>query len=230
VTAFSALILGLVVAVPWALSPGSVSRAALARGRRLGLRAGVLSALPRILLDGVMLTLLFLALLPFSESAQVEATVLCIAGGGLCILGTRIAARGRRSRLYRPPRDPNHNEGLLTVFGSGLLGVLRTPSFFIFWLTGGASLAWLAIGSEAPLEILIWMLVGDAMAFLAWCLFLANAARHHRGIRVMDGRAYRAVLSLGGLGLSLLGLYFLVMRVLLGTVLPLWVPRGDLGL
>jgi hypothetical protein len=46
----------------------------------------------------------------------------------------------------------------------------------------------------------------------------------------MDGRAYRAVLSLGGLGLSLLGLYFLVMRVLLGTVLPLWVPRGDLGL
>ncbi len=224
---FYGFCLGLAVTLSWAVYPSASTSIAMRESARLGVFAIFRGAGLRLILDFLALFGLTLGLRPMLGNPRVETAIYCVSGACLCVLGLCFISRGYTSQLWRFPSDPNAAGAAKWL--EDLIVIARSPLFFFWWLLVGPGIVWMVLTRDRPSYAFFGIALGHGLMWLGWSAFLVNATRHHKGLRILDGRVFRALIATGGLCLALLGIYLFYFDVILGTLLPTYVAERPLS-
>jgi threonine/homoserine/homoserine lactone efflux protein len=197
--------IGFVVALSGALIPGPLSVFLLTKTPSYGAKAGPLTALGHILVEGGIIALIFTGL-GFILSVWAFQTAVGIIGGILLItfaLFTLLKAGRQRSLLV-----PAQSLGLRThpVVGGVLFSTALNPSVALWWATVGLAMMMEAYAVSAVLGLSFWV-AGHFLADLAWYSGLSQVVWRGRGML----SSLHQPLTLGCAGaLFFFGAYFLL--------------------
>ncbi|UCG38707.1 MAG: LysE family transporter [bacterium] len=193
-----------VVALSGALMPGPLLSVTVAHSPRFGWTFGPLAVLGHAILELGLISLVFLGAGPLLQSASVQSGVGIVGGAILLWMSWGMLVLGR-SGLVQEDRDPRCVRGNRAVW-LGLLTSLSNPYWTLWWATVG--LAFLTRAAElGPLGVAVFFF-GHISGDLAWYTLVSAGAS--RGLKLVGGRPYRAVLLLCAVLLLLLGGWFVL--------------------
>jgi threonine/homoserine/homoserine lactone efflux protein len=196
------LLLGFGIGLSGALAPGPTLLATISGAVRHGPLVGGRVAAGHLLVEIALAAALVLGIAPFIMTNRSAIAVI----GGIALLGFGLlTVRSSRTATLEAPTERERTGPFL----AGVLTSVANPYFWLWWATlGGALLA--AAMATGPGEG-ISFLIGHGAADLGWLLLVGVCIS--RGRSFLPDRAYRAILGACGVGLVLLGLYYLTTAI-----------------
>ena len=192
------LILGFLVGLTGALSPGPMLVAAINASMKEGWAAGPKVALGHLAVEFLIIVLITAGL--YGALAGYSSLIAGFGGIALIVFGALVVLESRQAQI-----DATQNVGnQSTPFIAGSVTSVGNPYFWIWWLTVGSPLL---IGAlQGGLMVMIAFIAGHWSATLGW--YTLVSASIHRGRFFLSTREYRIVLASCGIFLVVFGVYY----------------------
>ena len=197
-----------VVALSGALMPGPLLAITISETMRRGFWAGPKLMVGHGILELALITALAAGLSEFVKNNLVSVIIGLVGGVILVAMGVMTAKQGW-GKATMPTADPKVSGRSRMVVLSGILGSISNPYWFIWWITLGT--IYLLWSLNAGIAGVITFFSGHILADLAWYTLVAFVIA--TGRKVMNDAVYRGLLGVCGLGLIVLGGYFIVSGV-----------------
>ena len=195
-----------VVALSGALMPGPVLTATISEVMKRGFKAGPLIVAGHAILEIALLTAVVAGLGPWITRNTTMAVV-GIGGGVLLVLmGIQMAVTAGKAADSAMSSRANPASAIRGPVLTGILTSLSNPYWALWWATIGLNFA--AIALKNGLAGLASFYTGHILADLAWYSLIAAAVASGR--KICPRGVYVALITVCGIVLVALGIYFLV--------------------
>lgn len=195
------------VGLSGALVPGPMFTVTVSDSIKKGFTAGPMVVLGHILTE-ILMMVVILAGLGQILGSQTAAFIIGIFGGTVLIF-----MGYNTSRSNAVLSNIKIEENKLPKYGPFLKGVITSisnPYFFIWWATIGLAFMFKGLALAGILGLLSFS-IGHWLADLSW--FSAVSFISSRGSKFMSNNTYKAVMTICGIFLILLGIYFIVSQI-----------------
>jgi len=194
-----------VVALSGAMMPGPLLAITISETMRRGFWAGPKLMVGHGILGMALIAALTAGLSEFVKSNLVSIIIGLVGGIILMAMGVMTAKQGW-GKTTMPTADPRVSGRSRMVVLSGILGSISNPYWFIWWITLGT--IYLLWSLKAGIAGVATFFSGHILADLAWYTLVAFIIA--TGRKVMNDTVYRGLLLVCGLGLIVLGGYFIM--------------------
>ena len=194
------------VGLSGALVPGPMLTVTISDSVRKGFRAGPMVVLGHIMTETAMMILIF-AGLGWIIGSTTAALIIGVVGGlVLVLMGYKISKSENKilsvSNKEEPPKYGSVMGGVLTS--------ISNPFFFVWWATIGC--AFMYKGLElAGIVGLLGFVIGHWSADLSWYSMISFFSS--KGSKIMSEGTYNIIMTICGVFLVLLGIYFILSQV-----------------
>lgn len=197
-----------VVALSGAMMPGPLLAITISETMRRGFWAGPKLMVGHGILELALVAALAAGLSEFVKNNLVSVIIGLLGGAILMAMGVMTARQGWR-KMTMPVADPKISGGSRVVVLSGILGSISNPYWFIWWITLGT--IYLLWSLNAGIAGVASFFSGHILADLVWYTLVAFVIA--TGRKVMNDAVYRGLLMVCGVGLIVLGGYFILSAI-----------------
>lgn len=191
-----------------AMMPGPLLTVTIAESARRGFIAGPLIILGHVMLELILILALVAGLSVVLENASVSSTIALLGGLFLLYLGFTMSRDALKGNIVlgdiNQDKAQPYKKGMHPV-AAGVIISLANPFWSIWWATVG--LAYLTISLESGTVGLASFFSGHILADLVWYSLVAAVVAGGR--KFISPPVYKYVITICGIFLVLLGVYFI---------------------
>lgn len=200
------LILGFTIALTGALIPGPLSVFIVTNVVKSGNRsAGLLAALGHCLVEVGIIGAIVLGLTTVFQSSDFQFAVNVVGGGALIVFGALSIRERKRGETEIRSAETGHSALL-----GGVVFSVFNATILLWWATTGLMMLSQALITTTMLGVLFWVL-GHWLADIVWFSFLGYSV--HRGKRYVSSKTNSRIITLCGVVMISLGLFFVYQSV-----------------
>jgi len=194
----SIFIISFLIALSGALAPGPLLAVVIAETPRRGFKTGPLVIVGHGILETIMVVLLLLGLSKFLNTPFLIKITGTLGSVILFYFGVKLLITTPEIELSSPAKS-SRNLPLL-----GITMSLANPYWTIWWLTIGLGL--LLTAQKVGLIAILFFFLGHILADFTWYSLVSFSIS--RGKKLLTAKRYKILITLCGLTLISLGIYF----------------------
>ena len=194
----SIFLISFLIALSGALAPGPLLTVVIAETPRGGFKTGPLIILGHAILETLMVGVLLLGFSRFINNPIVVKSISLLGAAVLIYFGLKLIITIPSLQLKTEKKSYKH----LAILGITM--TLANPYWTIWWLTIGLGL--LLTAQKVGLIATLFFFLGHILADFTWYSLVSFSISRNK--KLLTAKRYKILITLCGLSLILLGIYF----------------------